>query len=42
MAITVCPVTLSFAAEIRDVDLSRALEPTDLTAIKDAFTTYGC
>ena len=41
MAITVCPVTLSFAAEIGDVDLSRALEPTDLTAIKDAFTTYA-
>ena len=41
MAITVCPVTLSFAAEIGDVDLSRALKPTDLTAIKDAFTTYA-
>ncbi|MGA7774178.1 MAG: TauD/TfdA family dioxygenase [Pseudolabrys sp.] len=41
MTITVCPVTLSFAAEIGDVDLSRALEPTDLTAIKDAFTTYA-
>jgi alpha-ketoglutarate-dependent 2,4-dichlorophenoxyacetate dioxygenase len=41
MAITVCPVTLSFAAEIGDVDLSRSLEPTDLTAVKDAFTTYA-
>jgi alpha-ketoglutarate-dependent 2,4-dichlorophenoxyacetate dioxygenase len=41
MTITVCPVTLSFAAEIGDVDLSRALESTDLTAIKDAFTTYA-
>src|SRR5262245_55029942 len=41
MAITVCPVTLSFAAEIGDVDLSKPFEPTDLTAIKDAFTTYA-
>jgi len=41
MAITVCPVTLSFAAEIGDVDLSRSLEPPDLTAIKDAFRTYA-
>src|SRR6516165_11693050 len=41
MAITVCPVTLHFAAEIGDVDLSRSLEPTDLTAIKDAFTAYA-
>jgi alpha-ketoglutarate-dependent 2,4-dichlorophenoxyacetate dioxygenase len=41
MAATVCPVTLSFAAEIGDVDLSRSLEPTDLTAIKDAFMTFA-
>ena len=41
MAVTVCPVTLSFAAEIGDVDLSRSLEPTDLAAIKDAFTTFA-
>jgi alpha-ketoglutarate-dependent 2,4-dichlorophenoxyacetate dioxygenase len=41
VAITVCPVTLSFAAEIGDVDLSRSLEPTGLTAIKDAFTKYA-
>jgi alpha-ketoglutarate-dependent 2,4-dichlorophenoxyacetate dioxygenase len=41
MAITVCPVTQNFAAEIGDVDLSRPLEPTDVTAIKEAFTKYA-
>jgi alpha-ketoglutarate-dependent 2,4-dichlorophenoxyacetate dioxygenase len=41
MAITVCPVTQNFAAEIGDVDLSRPLEPTDIAAIKDAFTKYA-
>jgi alpha-ketoglutarate-dependent 2,4-dichlorophenoxyacetate dioxygenase len=41
MAITVVPVTPSFAAEIGDVDLSRPLEPADLTAIRDAFATYA-
>src|SRR6266481_5951419 len=41
MAITVCPVTASFAAEIGGVDLSGALEPADLAAIKDAFTRYA-
>jgi len=41
MAITVVPVTPSFAAEVGDVDLSGALDPTDLQAIKDAFTTYA-
>jgi alpha-ketoglutarate-dependent 2,4-dichlorophenoxyacetate dioxygenase len=41
MAINVCPVTPSFAAEIGDADLSRSLEPVDLTAIRDAFTTYA-
>jgi alpha-ketoglutarate-dependent 2,4-dichlorophenoxyacetate dioxygenase len=41
MAITVCPVTASLAAEIGDVDLSGALEPADLAAIKDAFTRYA-
>ena len=41
MAINVSPVTLHFAAEIGDVDLSRSLEPTDLIAIKAAFTTYA-
>ena len=41
MAITVVPVTPSFAAEIGDVDLSRQLDPADLTAIRDAFATYA-
>jgi alpha-ketoglutarate-dependent 2,4-dichlorophenoxyacetate dioxygenase len=41
MAIAVVPVTPSFAAEIGDVDLSGQLDPADLTAIRDAFTTYA-
>ena len=41
MAITVCPVTPSFAAEIGDVDLSRPIEPPDLLAIKEAFAKYA-
>ena len=41
MAITVCPVTPSFAAEIGDVDLSAPLAPSDLADIKDAFATFA-
>ena len=41
MAITICPVTASFAAEIGDVDLSRPLEPHDVAAIKRAFWDYA-
>ena len=41
MAITVCPVTQSFAAEIGDVDLAKPLAPDDLAAIKDAFAAYA-
>ncbi len=41
MAITVCPVTPSFAAEIGDVDLSKQIEPPDLAAIKQAFAKYA-
>jgi alpha-ketoglutarate-dependent 2,4-dichlorophenoxyacetate dioxygenase len=41
MAITVCPVTPSFAAEIGDVDLSAPLAPSDLGDIKQAFATYA-
>jgi alpha-ketoglutarate-dependent 2,4-dichlorophenoxyacetate dioxygenase len=41
MAITVYPVTPSFAAEIGDVDLSGPVEAADLAAIKDAFTKYA-
>src|SRR6185295_7362986 len=41
MAITVVPVTPSFAAEVGDVDLSRPLEAADVTAIKGAFAKYA-
>jgi alpha-ketoglutarate-dependent 2,4-dichlorophenoxyacetate dioxygenase len=41
MAITVVPVTPSFAAEVGDVDLSGPLDPVDLQAIKAAFATYA-
>ena len=41
MAITVCPVTPNFAAEIGDVDLSAPLAPSDLADVKDAFATYA-
>jgi len=41
MAITVVPVTPSFAAEIGDVDLSRPLDAADVRAIKEAFGTYA-
>ena len=41
MAITVCPVTPRFAAEIGDVDLSGPIAPPDLQAIKDAFAKYA-
>ena len=41
MAITICPVTPSFAAEIGDVDLSQQIEPSDLSAIQQAFAKYA-
>ena len=41
MAITVVPVTPSFAAEVGDVDLSRPLEAADVAAIKDAFAKFS-
>ena len=41
MAITICPVTPSFAAEIGDVDLSKQIAPSDLKEIKDAFAKYA-
>jgi alpha-ketoglutarate-dependent 2,4-dichlorophenoxyacetate dioxygenase len=41
MPITVCPVTPGFVAEIGDIDLSTPLEPSDLLAVKEAFTTYA-
>jgi alpha-ketoglutarate-dependent 2,4-dichlorophenoxyacetate dioxygenase len=41
MAITVCPVTAGFVAEIGDVDLSKPLEAAGVLAVKEAFTTYA-
>jgi alpha-ketoglutarate-dependent 2,4-dichlorophenoxyacetate dioxygenase len=41
MAISVYPVTPGFAAEIGDVDLSEQLAPSDVAAIKAAFTKYA-
>jgi alpha-ketoglutarate-dependent 2,4-dichlorophenoxyacetate dioxygenase len=41
MNINVCPVTPNFAAEIGDVDLAAPLDPSDVTAIKDAFAKYA-
>jgi alpha-ketoglutarate-dependent 2,4-dichlorophenoxyacetate dioxygenase len=41
MAITVYPVTATFAAEIGDVDLSVQIDPADLVVIKEAFTKYA-
>jgi alpha-ketoglutarate-dependent 2,4-dichlorophenoxyacetate dioxygenase len=41
MAITVCPVTQSFAAELGDVDLSRPLDASEVAAIKAAFAQYA-
>jgi alpha-ketoglutarate-dependent 2,4-dichlorophenoxyacetate dioxygenase len=41
MAITVVPVTPSFAAEVGDVDLSGPVDPIDLQSIKAAFAPYA-
>ena len=41
MAITVCPVTPNFAAEIGDVDLSAPLAASDAQDIKAAFAAYA-
>jgi alpha-ketoglutarate-dependent 2,4-dichlorophenoxyacetate dioxygenase len=41
MAITICPVTPDFAAEIGDVDLSKELHQSEIGEIKDAFTKYA-
>jgi len=41
MAMTVCPVTPSFAAEIGDIDLSKPLDPSEVAQVKDAFTKYA-
>ena len=41
MAITLYPITPSFAAEIGDVDLTKPLDAADLAAIKNAFWKYS-
>jgi len=41
MAISVCPITPDFAAEVGDVDLSKPLEPDDLDAVRQAFWRYA-
>lgn len=41
MAVTVQPVTPSFAAEVGDVDLGQPLAAADIAAIKAAFTQYA-
>ena len=41
MAVTVCPITPNFAAEVGDVDLSRHIEAADLAAVKEAFAKYA-
>jgi alpha-ketoglutarate-dependent 2,4-dichlorophenoxyacetate dioxygenase len=41
MAITVYPVTPTFAAEIGDIDLSKPLDPSEISEVKDAFTKYA-
>lgn len=41
MAITVSPITESFAAEIGDIDLSRPLSAQDAEAVKQAFWKYS-
>jgi alpha-ketoglutarate-dependent 2,4-dichlorophenoxyacetate dioxygenase len=41
MAITICPVTPTFAAEIGDIDLSKPLDPSDVSEVKNAFTKYA-
>src|SRR5262249_23756446 len=41
MAVTVCPITPNFAAEVGDIDLSRHIEAADLAAVKEAFAKYA-
>ena len=41
MAISLFPVTPSFAAEVGDIDLSQALDEETLQAVRDAFATYA-
>ena len=41
MAVTIYPVTPSFAAEVGDVDLSWHIGPSDLAAVNEAFAEYA-
>src|ERR1700737_1817824 len=41
MSVTVVPLTVSFAAEIGDIDLSQPVVPSDLATINDAFAKYA-
>lgn len=41
MAITVCPITPGFAAEVGDLDLSHPLSAEDAAAVKQAFATHA-
>src|SRR3984957_7066717 len=41
MAITICPVTPTFVAEIGDIDLSKPLAPSEISEVKDAFAKYA-
>ncbi len=41
MAISLFPVTPSFAAEVGDIDLSQALDEETLQVVRDAFATYA-
>ena len=41
MAISIYPITSSFAAEIGDVDLSQPLQAMEVEAIKQAFWDYA-
>ncbi|MFM9886480.1 MAG: TauD/TfdA dioxygenase family protein [Burkholderiales bacterium] len=41
MAITLFPITPTFAAEVGDIDLSQPLDPADVEAVKQAFWTYS-
>jgi alpha-ketoglutarate-dependent 2,4-dichlorophenoxyacetate dioxygenase len=41
MSITVVPITLGFAAEIGDINLSEPIAAADLSSIKEAFAKYS-
>jgi alpha-ketoglutarate-dependent 2,4-dichlorophenoxyacetate dioxygenase len=41
MAISLYPVTPTFAAEVGDIDLSRPLDDADVKAVKEAFWKYS-